>query len=63
MEGQKITWIAPHSIQQVLTEDVDFNVMLTFLEYYEVMVLQFLFSPSKSNNKLFSFFSAEYQKL
>ncbi|KMT03757.1 hypothetical protein BVRB_8g189050 [Beta vulgaris subsp. vulgaris] len=38
VEGQKITWIAPHSIQQVLTEDVDFNVMLTFLEYYETLL-------------------------
>ncbi|KNA25547.1 hypothetical protein SOVF_005830 [Spinacia oleracea] len=38
VDGQKITWIAPHSIQQVLTEDVDFNVMLTFLEYYETLL-------------------------
>ncbi|KAL2897375.1 Pescadillo-like protein [Bienertia sinuspersici] len=38
VDGQKITWIAPHSIQQVLTDDVDFNVMLTFLEYYETLL-------------------------
>lgn len=38
VEGQKVTWIVPHSIQQVLTEDVDFNVMLTFLEYYETLL-------------------------
>lgn len=37
VEGQKITWLTPHALQQVLTDDVDFNVMLTFLEFYEVM--------------------------
>lgn len=36
VEGQKITWLTPHTLQQVLTDDVDFNVMLTFLEFYEV---------------------------
>lgn len=36
VDGQKITWLAPHARQQVLTDDVDFNVMLTFLEFYEV---------------------------
>ena len=40
VEGQKITWITPHALQQVLTDDVDFNVMLTFLEFYEVIVVQ-----------------------
>ena len=36
VQGQKITWLTPHALQQVLTDDVDFNVMLTFLEFYEV---------------------------
>jgi hypothetical protein len=36
VQGQKITWITPHALQQVLTDDVDFNVMLSFLEFYEV---------------------------
>ena len=44
VEGQKITWLAPHSLQQVLTDDVDFNVMLTFLEFYEVRFSYFSFS-------------------
>ena len=39
VDGQKITWLAPHARQQVLTDDVDFNVMLTFLEFYEVTSL------------------------
>ena len=39
VDGQKITWLAPHARQQVLTDDVDFNVMLTFLEFYEVTCL------------------------
>ena len=38
VEGQKITWLTPHALQQVLTDDVDFNVMLTFLEFYEVLL-------------------------
>lgn len=38
VEGQKITWLTPHVLQQVLTDDVDFNVMLTFLEFYEALL-------------------------
>ena len=36
VQGQKITWLTPHALHQVLTDDVDFNVMLTILEFYEV---------------------------
>ncbi|GKV07777.1 hypothetical protein SLEP1_g19499 [Rubroshorea leprosula] len=38
VEGQKILWLTPHPLQQVLTEDVDFDVMLTFLEFYETLL-------------------------
>ncbi|GLU11317.1 hypothetical protein SLE2022_280720 [Rubroshorea leprosula] len=38
VEGQKILWLTPHTLQQVLTEDVDFDVMLTFLEFYETLL-------------------------
>ncbi|CAH2072757.1 unnamed protein product [Thlaspi arvense] len=38
LEGQKITWLTPHAIQQVFTNDVDFGVMLTFLEFYETLL-------------------------
>ncbi|KAE8720118.1 Pescadillo-like protein [Hibiscus syriacus] len=38
VDGQKITWLAPHARQQVLTDDIDFNVMLTFLEFYETLL-------------------------
>ncbi|XP_057969849.1 pescadillo homolog [Malania oleifera] len=38
VEGQKITWLTPHALQQVLTDDIDFNVMLTFLEFYETLL-------------------------
>ncbi|XP_074588812.1 pescadillo homolog [Curcuma longa] len=38
VEGQKITWLTPHALQQVLTDDVDFNVMITFLEFYETLL-------------------------
>lgn len=39
VEGQKVTWLTPHALQQVLPEDVDYNVMLTFLEFYEVYII------------------------
>ncbi|KAF5198408.1 Pescadillo-like protein [Thalictrum thalictroides] len=38
VQGQKITWLTPHALQQVLTDEVDFNVMLTFLEFYETLL-------------------------
>ncbi|CAN6287146.1 unnamed protein product [Urochloa humidicola] len=38
IQGQKITWLTPHALQQVLTDDVDFNVMLSFLEFYETLL-------------------------
>ncbi|XP_010551917.1 PREDICTED: pescadillo homolog [Tarenaya hassleriana] len=38
VEGQKITWLTPHALQQVMTNDVDFGVMLTFLEFYETLL-------------------------
>lgn len=38
VEGQKITWLSPHALQQVLPDDVDYNIMLTFLEFYETLL-------------------------
>ncbi|CAI0440156.1 unnamed protein product [Linum tenue] len=38
VEGQKITWLAPHAMQQVLPDDVNFSVMLTFVEFYETLL-------------------------
>lgn len=36
--GQSITWLTPHSTSQVLPSDVDYRVMLTFLEFYKTLV-------------------------
>lgn len=36
-----MTWLVPHQLAQVLPVDVDYRVMLTFLEFYETM-LQFV---------------------
>ncbi|CAK9212381.1 unnamed protein product [Sphagnum troendelagicum] len=36
--GQKVTWLTPHVLSQVLPSDVDFRVMLTFVEFYETLV-------------------------
>ncbi|KAK6136663.1 hypothetical protein DH2020_029607 [Rehmannia glutinosa] len=37
VEGQKITWLTPHALQQVLPE-VDYRILLTFLEFYETLL-------------------------
>ncbi|KAL9273408.1 Pescadillo-like protein, partial [Drosera capensis] len=31
--GQKITWVTPHALQQVISDDVDFSVMLALLGF------------------------------
>eukprot|EP00899_Mesostigma_viride_P011595 jgi/Mesvir1/20436/Mv12333-RA.1 len=36
--GQTVTWLTPHPLSQALTHDVDYRVMLTFLEFYEAML-------------------------
>lgn len=36
--GQPVTWLAPHQFAQELPPEVDFRVMLTFLEFYRAMV-------------------------
>ncbi|XP_050367996.1 pescadillo homolog [Argentina anserina] len=38
VKGQLITWLTPHPLQQVLTEDIDFNIMFNFLEFYEALL-------------------------
>ncbi|KAL8153894.1 hypothetical protein V2J09_011654 [Rumex salicifolius] len=38
VEGQKIRWIAPHKLQQVVTDDIDFGIMLIFQEFYETLI-------------------------
>ncbi|CAK9312004.1 unnamed protein product [Citrullus colocynthis] len=38
VEGQKITWLAPHSLHQILTDDVDLTVILNFMEFYETLL-------------------------
>lgn len=37
MHGQTITWLMPHSLSQVLPPEVDYRIMLTFLEFYETL--------------------------
>ncbi|KAK8803499.1 hypothetical protein WA158_001193 [Blastocystis sp. Blastoise] len=41
--GEKITWLVPHQFSQDLPNDVDYKVMLTFLEFYEVLLRFVLF--------------------
>ncbi|CAG9463168.1 unnamed protein product [Pedinophyceae sp. YPF-701] len=32
--GESVTWLTPHALSQALPSDVDYRVMLTFLEFY-----------------------------
>ena len=34
IRGEPIVWLVSHNLQQTLPEDVDYRVMLTFLEFY-----------------------------
>jgi pescadillo len=43
VRGQAVTWLVPHSVAQVLPRDVDFRVMLTFLEFYHTLLSFALF--------------------
>lgn len=36
--GELVTWVTPHRFSQILPADVDYSVMLTFLELYECIV-------------------------
>ncbi|KAJ0788255.1 hypothetical protein HanPI659440_Chr05g0189551 [Helianthus annuus] len=38
LEGQKVTWLTPHALQQVMPQNVDYKIMLTFLEFYETLL-------------------------
>ncbi|CAB4391214.1 hypothetical protein RhiirA5_359277 [Rhizophagus irregularis] len=35
IKGQTITWLVPYQFSQQVPDDVDFRVMLTFLEFYQ----------------------------
>ena len=38
MCGQAVTWLVPHAAGQVLPTDVDYKIMLTFLELYHTLI-------------------------
>ncbi|KAI9480621.1 MAG: Pescadillo N-terminus-domain-containing protein [Benjaminiella poitrasii] len=38
IKGQTITWIVPYQFSQEIPTDVDFRVMLTFLEFYRTLI-------------------------
>ncbi|RIB13447.1 Pescadillo N-terminus-domain-containing protein [Gigaspora rosea] len=38
IKGQTITWLVPYQFSQQVPDDVDFRVMLTFLEFYQTFV-------------------------
>lgn len=38
VHGQVVTWLVPHGLAQVLPPDVDYRVMLTFLDFYTTLL-------------------------
>ncbi|XP_073315676.1 pescadillo homolog [Primulina huaijiensis] len=52
VEGQKITWLTPHALQQVLPE-VDYKVLLTFLEFNEALLVSV-------NHRLYNLVNLKY---
>lgn len=38
IEGQPVTWLVPYSFTQTIPHDVDFRIMLTFLELYQTLL-------------------------
>ncbi|KAG2488833.1 hypothetical protein HYH03_012632 [Edaphochlamys debaryana] len=54
--GQSVTWLVPHALSQVLPPDVDYKVMLTFLEFHNTL-LQFV------NFKLYYMLGLRYPPL
>lgn len=43
IKGQKILWLDPYNFAQKLPYDVDYRVMMTFLEFYEVLLKFIMF--------------------
>lgn len=41
--GESVSWLVPHAFTQHLPSEVDFRVMLTFLEFYEIFFKFVLF--------------------
>ncbi|GJR41838.1 pescadillo [Tanacetum coccineum] len=37
VDDQKVTWLTPHALQQVMPQDVDYKIMLTFLVLFLVL--------------------------
>jgi pescadillo protein len=38
IQGQTVTWIVPYQFTQKLPANVDYKVMMTFLEFYEILM-------------------------
>ncbi|KAL2528919.1 pescadillo-related [Forsythia ovata] len=53
VQGQTITWLTPQTLQQVLSPDVDYKIMLTFLDVHETLL-------ALVNFKLYQLINVEY---
>jgi pescadillo protein len=38
IQGQPVCWLVPHKFTQYIPDDVDYRVMITFLEFYESLI-------------------------
>lgn len=61
--GQKITWITPYQFSPHLPQDVDYKVMITFLEFYETLLKFVNFKLFVNSNLKYPPFEIEAQNL
>ncbi|WFC98260.1 mRNA-binding ribosome synthesis protein nop7 [Malassezia yamatoensis] len=53
VHGQEITWLVPYMFAQQIPTDVDFRVMMTFLELYQTMIGFVLFKLYSEENLVY----------
>jgi len=53
IQGEIITWMTPHRFTQVLPKDVDYSVMLTFLDLYKCILSFVNFKLYSSENLVY----------
>jgi pescadillo protein len=47
VKGQQITWLVPHQVMQNTPKDVDYNIMSTFVQFYESLAKFVTFKVAK----------------
>ncbi|CDK24932.1 unnamed protein product [Kuraishia capsulata CBS 1993] len=62
VKGQEVTWLVPFKFPQNIPSDIDFRIMLTFLEFYSTLLHFVLFKLYTDSNLLYPP-NVDFQKL